>query len=181
MQIHYPELFNAGELSILAGQPVTDATLSALSAARIQELFELRGVESAVNSMAATTQMSAWIEVLEQEIRSLQAQREAQSSRRDALTRDRDLALKSFNTLKNKLAELQLASTALASEVRFGAPALPPLHAETRLSLATAVALGGAGGASAGDAYRLAGACDREKAIVATLQVATLQGITQAG
>lgn len=146
VQTRYPELFNAGELSLLAGQPVTDATLSALSAARIQELFELRGVESAVNSMAAATQLNARIEALEQEIRSLQAQREAQISRRDALTRDRDLALKSFNTLKNKLAELQLANTALASEVRFGSPALPPLHAETRVSLAMAVALGALAG-----------------------------------
>ncbi|WP_297639891.1 Wzz/FepE/Etk N-terminal domain-containing protein [Caldilinea sp.] len=146
VQTRYPELFNAGELSLLAGQPVTDAALSALSAARVQELFELRGVESAVNSMAATPQLNAWIEALEQEIRSLQAQREAQISRRDALTRDRDLALKSFNTLKNKLAELQLASTALASEVRFGSPALPPLHAETRVSLAMAVALGALAG-----------------------------------
>lgn len=146
VQAHYPELFNAGELSVLAGQPVTDATLPTLSAARIQELLELRSVESAVNSMAAATQLNARIEALEQEIRSLQAQREAQISRRDALTRDRDLALKSFNTLKNKLAELQLASTALASEVRFGAPALPPLHAETRVSLATAVTLGALAG-----------------------------------
>ena len=51
------------------------------------------------------------------------------------MTLNRDLALKSRNTLKNKTAELQPASTAPTSEVRFAAPAVPPLRPEERQSL----------------------------------------------
>ena len=65
----------------------------------------------------------------------LQAQRAAERSRRDPLTLNRDLALKSLNTLKNKTAELQPASTIPTNEVRFAAPAVPPLRPDERLSL----------------------------------------------
>ena len=63
------------------------------------------------------------------------AQRAAELSRRDPLTLNRDLALKSLNALMNKTAELQPASTIPTNEVRFAAPAVPPLRPDERLSL----------------------------------------------
>ena len=66
------------------------------------------------------------------------------------MTLNRDLALKSRNTLKNKTAQLQLASMAPTSEVRFAAPAVLQLRPEERLSLVVATALG----ALVGDADR---------------------------
>ena len=73
------------------------------------------------------------------------------------MTLNRDLALKSLNTLKNKTAELQLASTAPTSEVRFAAPAVPPLRPEERQSLVVATALGALVGLLAGVFVALAG------------------------
>jgi uncharacterized protein involved in exopolysaccharide biosynthesis len=70
------------------------------------------------------------------------SKRAAELSRRDPLTLNRDLAIKSLNTLKNKTAELQLASTAPTSAVRFAAPAVAPLRPEERQSLVLATALG---------------------------------------
>ena len=54
--------------------------------------------------------------------------------------------------MKNKTAELQLASTAPTSEVRFAAPrrAVPPLRPEERQSLVVATALGALVGLLAG-------------------------------
>ena len=78
------------------------------------------------------------------------AQRAAERSRRDPSTLNRDLARKSRNTLKNKTAELQLASTAPTSEVPFASPAVPPLRPEERLSLVVATALGALVGLLAG-------------------------------
>ena len=97
------------------------------------------------------------IDPLDREIQQLQAQREAELSRRDPLTLNRDLALKSLNTLKNKTAELQLASTAPTSEVRFASPAVPPLRPEERQSLVGATALGALVGLLAGVFVAFAG------------------------
>ena len=73
------------------------------------------------------------------------------------MTLNRDLALKSLNTLKNKTAELQLASTAPTSEVRFASPAVPPLRPEERQSLVVATALGALVGLLAGIFVAFAG------------------------
>ena len=85
------------------------------------------------------------------------AQRAAELSRRDPLTLNRDLARKSRNTLRNKTAELQRARTAPTSEVRFAAPAVPPLRPEERQSLVLATALGALVGLLAGVFVALAG------------------------
>jgi hypothetical protein len=97
------------------------------------------------------------LDQLDRDIQQLQAQRAAELSRRDPLTLNRDLALKSRNTLKNKTAELQLASTAPTSEVRFAAPAVPPLRPKERLSLVLATALGALAGLLAGIFVAFAG------------------------
>ena len=73
------------------------------------------------------------------------------------MTLNRDLALKSINTLKNKTAELQLASTAPTSEVHFASPAVPPLRPEERQSLVLATALGALVGLLGGVFVALAG------------------------
>jgi len=82
------------------------------------------------------------VDQLVREIQQLQAQRAAERSRCDPLTLNRDLARKSRNTVKNKTAERQRASTAPTGEVRFAAPAVPPLRLEERQSLVPATALG---------------------------------------
>ncbi len=150
IQTQYPYLFDVGEISALTENVISDTGLSVLGEERARELLQLQGLEDLPTYTAAAAPLTAAIDTLESEIRALQAQREAEISRRDQLTRARDLALKSLTTLKNKVAELQLAGSALTSEVRFASPALPPLRPEERTSLMLATALGALVGLMAG-------------------------------
>ncbi len=142
IQQQYPNLFDVGDLSALTEKVMADTGLSMLGGERARELLQLQGLEDLPSYTAAAAPLTEAIDTIEREIKQLQAQREAEISRRDQLTRTRDLALKSLTTLNNKIAELQLASTALTSEVRFASPALPPLRPEERTSLTMATALG---------------------------------------
>ena len=150
IQTQYPYLFDVGEISALTEDVISDTGLSMLGEERARELLQLQGLEDLPTYTAAAAPLTAAIDTLESEIRALQAQREAEVSRRDELVRARDLALKSLTTLKNKVAELALAGTALTSEVRFASPALPPLRPESRTSLVMATALGALVGLLAG-------------------------------
>ncbi|MFM7583620.1 MAG: Wzz/FepE/Etk N-terminal domain-containing protein [Caldilinea sp.] len=107
---------------------------------QLQQLLALADDKSLLASMV-TAPLTASVEELEVEITALEAQLETVSSQRKQLESDRDLALKSLDALKNKALELQLANTALPSEVRFASPALPSLLPEQSISLGLAVAL----------------------------------------
>jgi hypothetical protein len=126
IQTQYPDLFAVGDLSALTEQ-ITDANgLSLLSAERSQELLQLQGLEDLPAYTAAAEPLTQAIDTLEDEIQSLQAPREREITRRDQLTRTRNLTLNTLTTLDNKNAELKLANTGANSEVRFATPALPP-------------------------------------------------------
>ncbi|MFM7174221.1 MAG: hypothetical protein ACKO4U_14440, partial [Caldilinea sp.] len=107
---------------------------------QLQQLLALADDKSLLASMV-TAPLTASVEELEVEITALEAQLETVSSQRKQLESDRDLALKSLDALKNKALELQLANTALPSEVRFASPALPSLLPEQSISLGLVVAL----------------------------------------
>ena len=107
---------------------------------QLQQLLALADDKSLLASMV-TAPLTASVEGLEAEITALEAELEIVSSQRKQLESDRDLALKSLDSLKNKAVELQLANTALPSEVRFASPALPALVPEQRISLISVTAL----------------------------------------
>lgn len=107
---------------------------------QLQQLLALADDKSLLASMV-TAPLTAPVEELEAEVTALEAQLETVSSQRKQLESDRDLALKSLDALKNKALELQLANTALPSEVRFASPALPSLVPEESISLGLVVAL----------------------------------------
>jgi len=77
---------------------------------------------------------------LETEIRTLQAQIAAERAKQQELTHARDLAWTTFDTVGNKLQELQLLRSSANSEVRLGNPALIPLLPEPKMGLALPVA-----------------------------------------
>ncbi len=139
----YPELFDTGALSGLTEQILANNGLVLLGEERARELLQLQGLEELPSYSAAAEPLTEAINALEDEIQSLQALREAELTRRDQLTRNRDLALKTLNTLDNKSAELQVAGTATNSEVRFGSPALPPIDPMEQMSLVMTTALAG--------------------------------------
>ena len=105
--------------------------------------MQLQGLEELPQYSAAAEPLTEAVNALEDEIQSLQALREAEVARRDQLTRQRDLALKTLTTLNNKNAELQVAGTATNSEVRFGTPALPPIRPKDSTSLIMTTGLAG--------------------------------------
>ena len=85
--------------------------------------------------------MQAVIDEVESEIRSLQAQVEAETARNRQFAKQRDQAWDSFSALNSKQAELRLARAAANSEVRFGYPAVSPLDPVAGPSLILTVGL----------------------------------------
>lgn len=76
-------------------------------------------------------------------LRTSKAQLEAETAKRLQLTQQRDLEWDTYRTLSSKVAELNLTRAAASSEVRFGAPAVPPVGAVAGLSLLMGVGVAG--------------------------------------
>jgi uncharacterized protein involved in exopolysaccharide biosynthesis len=82
---------------------------------------------------------------LQQEILQLQEQLEREQARKQELTRARDLAWETYNTLARKEAEVGIASQATDTEVRFAVPAVEPkkpVAPKKKLNIAIAGMLG---------------------------------------
>ena len=143
IQTSYPSLFDVGSLSTLTEQVATGTPLSLLSEERSKELLQLQGLEDVPNFTASAEPLIQAIDKLEKDSQALQAQREKQTAQRDQLTRRRDLALATLNTLRNKSTELNLTRTVANSELRFASPAIEPVKPIARLGLITTTALAG--------------------------------------
>jgi hypothetical protein len=76
---------------------------------------------------------------LEAEIRSLQSEMAAEQAKQQELTHQRDMAWTTFDTVGNKLQELQLMRSSANSEVRLGNPALVPIVPQPKMGLALPV------------------------------------------
>jgi hypothetical protein len=143
IQAQYPALFDTGALSTLTEQVTSDTPLSLLSEERAKELLQLQGLEDVPAYSASAEPLLQAIDKLERDIQALQAQRESQTARQGQLIRERDLALSTLNTLRNKNAELNLTRTVTNSELRFASPAVEPMKPVARLGLITTTALAG--------------------------------------
>ena len=79
-------------------------------------------------------------------MQALQAQLEAEQARELRLDLQRDRDSETFNTVNNKVAELQIEAVAANSEVRLASQAVPPIEPEPgfslRLGLAAASVMG---------------------------------------
>ena len=76
-------------------------------------------------------------------LRTSKAQLEAATAKQLQLIQQRDLNWDAYKTLSSKVAELNLTRAAASSEVRFGAPAVPPIDSLQRISLLIGVLSGG--------------------------------------
>ncbi len=83
------------------------------------------------------------IKELEQGIQKLSAQLEAEDAQLRQLTQKRDLAWNTYDTLSNKVVELDLERTASNREVRAGTEATVPLQSVPGRSPLTASIIGG--------------------------------------
>jgi hypothetical protein len=108
---------------------------------RVSELAQLGGSEA---GEGGATEIASIIEKLTQEIQTLQAALAAEESKQLLLTQQRDLMWNTYNTLSNKVVELQLARTAANTEVRLGSPAVTPIAPIPGVSLLLVTAMAGA-------------------------------------
>lgn len=77
------------------------------------------------------------------EIRQLQAQIEAENARKNQLEQQRTVSWEAYKALGGKVAELNLTRAASSSEVRFAAPAVPPVEPAKGVSLVMGTGLAG--------------------------------------
>lgn len=121
-----------------AAVPVNSGDLAALY--RFDDLQALADAADGDQPLAET------IAGMEEAIRFLDAALEAERAEETRLTQERDLALQALGAINSKSAELTLLRAAGSSEVRFAAPAVPPVNPIGRLSwLLVAAAAGVAG------------------------------------
>lgn len=138
-----------GEAPTLLSQNVISGTTTAdlqggltLNAATVAGLYRLGDLQALANDLNQNEPLDATIEAMEQVLRDLRAQWEAQDSREKQLTQERDLARDALATVGNKIAELTLSRAAASSEVRFAAPGVPSARPEegTSIVMVTAAA-----------------------------------------
>jgi uncharacterized protein involved in exopolysaccharide biosynthesis len=106
---------------VAAGNP-----LAASAQAVSERLLQLQGLEDIPTYTAAAKPLAEAIDKLDKEINALQAQLESEQARKKELVRARDLAWEKYNTLANKVAEVDVASAITGTEVRFAKPAFVP-------------------------------------------------------
>ena len=92
---------------------------------------------------AATADASSIVSPLYDEIRRVQAEIEAETARKTQFEQQRNLNWEAYKALSNKVAELNLTRAASSSEVRFAAPAVPPIEPIKGLSLVIGVGVAG--------------------------------------
>jgi hypothetical protein len=137
----YPELFTLDELSELANDASSETPLSLFGEAGARQLIQLQGLEELAAYESAAQSVNQSLDLMETELQDLRSQYEARKAREQQLTQQRDLAWNTFTTLSNKDVELSLSNTAANSEVRFAAPAVPPVDPVQGTSLLMVVAL----------------------------------------
>ncbi len=141
------------ERSVLGGSAVFTATVSASADAGTVALSAPAGIahsfpdaELAAAAEAGSAGAAAAVASQEDELRRLRSQLEQENARLNELTKARDLAATTFETVSNKVAELTVSRSAADSEVRFAAPAIAPDRANAGLSWLLMGILGAAAG-----------------------------------
>jgi len=149
----YPKLFEIGDLAQLTELVSPDNPLKATSEERAKNLLQLQDLERVPEYTAAAEPLSSAIEKLHDEVDALRAELENEEAQQRELIRARDLAWGSYSTLADKAVEVEIASDVGGTQVRFAAPAVPPLYPawpKKKLSIALAAVVGlmtGVGGA----------------------------------
>lgn len=139
--------------SVLGGSAVFTATAAASTDAGTVAIAAPAGIaqsfpdaELAAAAEAGSAGAAAAVASQEDELRRLRSQLEQESARLNELTKARDLAATTFQTVSNKVAELTVSRSAADSEVRFAAPAIAPDRADEGLSWILIGILGAAAG-----------------------------------
>ena len=129
------------EAATLLGTNVLTSTNSLASSAvlkwqegQLAALYQLDALRALAEATQSTSPLLETMGTLEETLRTLKAQLEAERALHTDLTQKRDIALDAYRTVSNKSAELTLSRAAASSEVRFATPAVPSLDPIAGLS-----------------------------------------------
>ncbi len=134
IQAKYDELFGVGKLIEWSSAISPTTPILAVIKARYPELFDISDlsgltwevpVDNPLASMG-TQGLGQALASLEEEVRTLQAQLEAEQARERELKRARDLAWETYTTVARKVAEVDVATSMASILVRFASPAVQP-------------------------------------------------------
>ncbi len=139
----YPELTEPGLFASFIVSSTAESPLTLLTQERAAELLRLEGLEGIANYDTEGEQLTLAIDELESEVQTLQGQLEAEQARELRLQLQRDRDSETFNTVSNKVAELQVEAVAANSEVRLASQAVPPIEPEPGFSLRLGLAAAG--------------------------------------
>ena len=126
IKAQYPELFSIGDLSGLIWEVPADNPLALIGAQLAEELLQLSDLGSLPGSAAASQELDQPLASLEEQVRTLQAQSEAEQARERELKRARDLAWETYTTVARKVAEVDVTTSVASTLVRFASPAVEP-------------------------------------------------------
>ncbi len=140
------QLFTDGPLSKAVAGAIAAQPSGSVALSEAQQLLDLSGVSDQIASAAFFEPMADRIITLENEMRLLASQVEAEQSKTTAATELRNLRWESFKALNNKLAELTLTRAAANSEVRIGTSAVAPTVRGDRFSIILAAGAAGMAG-----------------------------------
>ncbi|MBX3012071.1 MAG: hypothetical protein KF832_11220 [Caldilineaceae bacterium] len=130
-----PEVNQQAMLADLAGLwQSLEQRLATLNAQVIAGSAQLDATQSVTSTIAGALDS----------LRISKAQLETETAKQLQLTQQRELTWETYKTLSSKVAELNLTRAAASSEVRFGAPAVPPVEEVAKISLILAVVASGA-------------------------------------
>lgn len=126
IQARYPDLFALGDLAELAQEASVENPLATASVQMTEELLRLKDLEMLPSYAAGAATLNQAINALEEEVRGLRAQLEAEQATEQELVRARDLALETYDTVARKAAEVDVSSAVMGTVVRFASPAVEP-------------------------------------------------------
>jgi len=135
LQVEVRDLPDVNQQAMLAD---LDGLLQSLE----ERLVELEThIGSGGTSLGLTQGVTSTLTNPLENLRTSKAQLEAEAAKRLQLTQQRDLDWDAYRTLSSKVAELNLTRAAASSEVRFGAPAVPPVASIKGPSISVAIGL----------------------------------------
>jgi len=111
---------------LTAGEVPADNPLASIGTQLAEELLQLSGLGGLPGSAAASQELDQALASLEEEVRTLQAQLEAERARERELKRARDVAWEAYTTVARKVAEVNVTTSMATTLVRFASPAVEP-------------------------------------------------------
>lgn len=143
IRTQYPDLFKGGVFSTIADAAAQTSTLADMGQTQGGDLLRLAGEETLMLSSEGNAPMAETLAQLEARLQTFQSQLEAENSRNQQFSQQRDLTWDTFKALSTKQAELILERAAANSEVRMGTLAVAPDRPIPGVSLILSVALAG--------------------------------------